>query len=200
MFLCLWRQHPFLHKTKGLTRNPISPTPTPPSAGVHVSPPPPCRAIFRLPCGGARVPPLQAHACPCPTMQGHPEAEEDMAVGCTAALPRAPVPRPSQRRKRTRLFSRTTPPDRATFVEREGGGAFWTGPTHRTSDPPGPHPPLITLWGTSFVSQPEAKALSRSRIYKRGGGSRALDPPAPRTPPLCNFILMHVACSVPRKT
>ena len=51
MFLCLWRQHPFLHKTKGPTRNPISPTPSPPSAGVHVNPPPPPRrAIFRLPC------------------------------------------------------------------------------------------------------------------------------------------------------
>ena len=31
VFLCLWRQHPFLHKTKGLTRNPISPTPPPAS-------------------------------------------------------------------------------------------------------------------------------------------------------------------------
>ena len=27
VFLCLWRQHPFLHKTKGPTRNPISPPP-----------------------------------------------------------------------------------------------------------------------------------------------------------------------------
>ena len=41
MFLRLQRQHPFLHKTKGPTRNPISPTPPPPSAGVHVTPPPP---------------------------------------------------------------------------------------------------------------------------------------------------------------
>ena len=54
MFLLLRRQHPFLHKTKGPTRNPISPTPppllrrasmspprAPPSAGVHVPPPPP---------------------------------------------------------------------------------------------------------------------------------------------------------------
>ena len=41
VFLHLWRQHPFLHKTKGPTRNPISPTPPPPpSAGVHVNPPP----------------------------------------------------------------------------------------------------------------------------------------------------------------
>ena len=48
VFLCLWRQHPFLHKTKGPTRNPISPTPPPPSAGVHVTPPT-RRAIFRLP-------------------------------------------------------------------------------------------------------------------------------------------------------
>ena len=34
---------PFLHKTKGPTRNPISPTPPPlpPSAGIHVTPPPP---------------------------------------------------------------------------------------------------------------------------------------------------------------
>ena len=43
VFLCLWRQHLFLHKTKGPTRKPISPTPPPPppSAGVHVTPPPP---------------------------------------------------------------------------------------------------------------------------------------------------------------
>ena len=41
VFLRLRRQHPFLHKTKGPTRNPISPTPPPPSAGVHVTPPPP---------------------------------------------------------------------------------------------------------------------------------------------------------------
>ena len=42
VFLCLRRQHPFLLKTKGPTRNPISPTPPPPpSAGVHVTPPPP---------------------------------------------------------------------------------------------------------------------------------------------------------------
>ena len=48
VFLRLWRQHLFLHKTKGLTRNPISPTPPPPpSAGVHVTLPP-RRAIFRL--------------------------------------------------------------------------------------------------------------------------------------------------------
>ena len=32
VFLCLWSQHPFLHKTKGPTQNPISPTP-PPSFG-----------------------------------------------------------------------------------------------------------------------------------------------------------------------
>ena len=69
VFLCLWRQHPFLNKTKGPTRNPISPTPPPPSpsAGVHVIPPPsPRRAIFRLPCpeGGACTPPLVGITCP----------------------------------------------------------------------------------------------------------------------------------------
>ena len=41
VFLHLRRQHPFLHKTKAPRRNPISPTPAPPSAGVHVTPPPP---------------------------------------------------------------------------------------------------------------------------------------------------------------
>ena len=52
VFLRLRRQHPFLDKTKGPTRNPISPTPPPPpSAGVHVTPPPPRRAIFRSPNG-----------------------------------------------------------------------------------------------------------------------------------------------------
>ena len=49
VFLCLWRQHPFLHKTKGPTRNPISPTPPlPPSAGVHVTPPPPPQSNFQV--------------------------------------------------------------------------------------------------------------------------------------------------------
>ena len=50
VFLHLWRQHPFLHKTKGQTRNPISPTP-PPSFGGRPChpPPPPRRAIFRSP-------------------------------------------------------------------------------------------------------------------------------------------------------
>ena len=53
VFLRLRRQRPFLHKTKGPTRNPISPTPpSTPSAGVHVTPPPPPRrAIFRSPIG-----------------------------------------------------------------------------------------------------------------------------------------------------
>ena len=51
VFLCLWRQHPFLHKTKGQTRNPISPTP-PPSAGVHVTPPPPPQSNFQVAKGG----------------------------------------------------------------------------------------------------------------------------------------------------
>ena len=43
VFLCLWRQHLFLHKTKGPTRNPISPTPPPPSSfgGRPCHPPPP---------------------------------------------------------------------------------------------------------------------------------------------------------------
>ena len=39
VFLCLWRQHPFLHKTKGPTRNPISPTP-PLLRRASMSPPP----------------------------------------------------------------------------------------------------------------------------------------------------------------
>ena len=41
VFLCLWRQHPFLHKTKGPTRNPISPTPPPSFGGRPCHPPPP---------------------------------------------------------------------------------------------------------------------------------------------------------------
>ena len=51
VFLCLRRQHPFLHKTKGPTRNPISPTPPPPLLlrRASMSPPPPRRAIFRSP-------------------------------------------------------------------------------------------------------------------------------------------------------
>ena len=49
VFLCLWRQHPFLHKTKGPTRNPISPTPPPSLLRRASMSPPPRRAIFRLP-------------------------------------------------------------------------------------------------------------------------------------------------------
>ena len=41
LFLCLWRQHPLLHKTKGPTRNPISPTPPPSFGGRPYHPPPP---------------------------------------------------------------------------------------------------------------------------------------------------------------
>ena len=41
VFLCLWRQHPFLHKTKGPTWNPISPTPPPLLRRASMSPPPP---------------------------------------------------------------------------------------------------------------------------------------------------------------
>ena len=55
VFLRLRRQHPFIHKTKGPTRNPISPTPPPPSAGVHVTPPAPRRAIFRSPRGSKHL-------------------------------------------------------------------------------------------------------------------------------------------------
>ena len=57
VFLHLRRQHPFLHKTKGPTRNPISPTP--PllrRASMSHTPPPPRRAIFRSPRAGARAP------------------------------------------------------------------------------------------------------------------------------------------------
>ena len=39
MFLRLRRQHPFLHKTKGPTRNPISPTPPPSFGGRPCHPP-----------------------------------------------------------------------------------------------------------------------------------------------------------------
>ena len=57
VFWRLWRQHPFLHKTKGPTRNPISPTPPPPppSAGVHAPPPPPPQSNFQV-----------ANCCFCP--------------------------------------------------------------------------------------------------------------------------------------
>ena len=37
VFLRLRRQHPFLHKTKGPTRNPISPTPPPPQSNFQVA-------------------------------------------------------------------------------------------------------------------------------------------------------------------
>ena len=51
VFLCLWRQHPFLHKTKGPTRNPISPTPPPPllrRASMSPPPPPPPQSNFQV--------------------------------------------------------------------------------------------------------------------------------------------------------
>ena len=52
VFLCLWRQHPFLHKTKGPTRNPISPTPPPPPllrrASMSPPPPPPPQSNFQV--------------------------------------------------------------------------------------------------------------------------------------------------------
>ena len=48
VFLRLRRQHSFLHRTKGPTRNPISPTPPPPSAGVHVTPHPPPQSNFQV--------------------------------------------------------------------------------------------------------------------------------------------------------
>ena len=41
VFLRLRRQHPFLHKTKGPARNPISPTPSPLLRQASMSPPPP---------------------------------------------------------------------------------------------------------------------------------------------------------------
>ena len=41
VFLHLRRQQPFLHKTKGPTRNPISPTPPPSFGGRPCQPPPP---------------------------------------------------------------------------------------------------------------------------------------------------------------
>ena len=58
VFLCLWRQHPFLHKTKGPTRNPISPTPPPPSFGGHPChppppPPPPPQSNFQVALAGS---------------------------------------------------------------------------------------------------------------------------------------------------
>ena len=65
VFLCLWRQHPFLHKTKGPTRNPISPTPPPVLRRVSMSPPPPRRAIFRLPYMPQPLSPLGARQTPC---------------------------------------------------------------------------------------------------------------------------------------
>ena len=49
VFLRLQRQHPFLHKTKGPTRNPISPTPPPLLWGASMSSP--RSAIFRSPKG-----------------------------------------------------------------------------------------------------------------------------------------------------
>ena len=51
VFLRLWRQHPFLRKTKGPTRNPISPTPPPPppfGGRPYHPPPPPWQRNFQV--------------------------------------------------------------------------------------------------------------------------------------------------------
>ena len=67
VFVRLRRQHPLLHKTKGPTRNPISPTPPPPSAGVRVTPPPPPQSNFQVAQEvpvrklDAKLPPLSSH-------------------------------------------------------------------------------------------------------------------------------------------
>ena len=56
VFLRLRRQHPFLHKTKGPTRNPMSPTPPPPASfgGRPCHPPPPAEQFSGrpVPLGG----------------------------------------------------------------------------------------------------------------------------------------------------
>ena len=49
VFLRLWRQHPFLQKTKGSTRNPFSPTSPPPLLRrTSMSPPPPLQSNFQV--------------------------------------------------------------------------------------------------------------------------------------------------------
>ena len=51
VFLRLRRQHPFLHKPKGPTRNPISPTPPPSSFGGRPCRPPPAEQFSGRPEG-----------------------------------------------------------------------------------------------------------------------------------------------------
>ena len=51
VFLRLRRQHPCLHKTKGPTRNPISPTPPPSFGGRPCHPPPPPQSKFQVALG-----------------------------------------------------------------------------------------------------------------------------------------------------
>ena len=88
VFLRLRRQHPFLHKTKGPTRNPISPTP--PllrRASMSLPPPPPAEqfsgrpgrkgSVFRslgLGPGGAHLPPALPWRVAC-AWQGASRAE-----------------------------------------------------------------------------------------------------------------------------
>ena len=62
VFLRLCRQHLFLHKTKGPTRNPISPNPPPPSFGGRPChpPPPPTEQFSGRP---APLPPGNSHIC-----------------------------------------------------------------------------------------------------------------------------------------
>ena len=50
VFLCLWREHPFLHKAKGPTRNPISPTPPPLLRHASMPPPPPAEQFSGCLC------------------------------------------------------------------------------------------------------------------------------------------------------
>ena len=89
VFLRLRRQHPFLHKTKGPTRNPFSPNP-PPSFGGRPCPPPPPpppaeqfsgrlghAAAGAWACAGGRIAPAPA-----------PTGMHRMAMGQTAVDPR----------------------------------------------------------------------------------------------------------------
>ena len=102
VFLRLRHQHPFLHKTKGPTRNPISPTP-PPSFGGRPChpPPPPLQSNFQAALGpkGVRAndnihphtihPPLPFI---CPEPSAHPSLPSSLPASSVTYFASPPAP------------------------------------------------------------------------------------------------------------
>ena len=90
VFLRLRRQHPFLHKTKGPTRNPISPTPPPSFGGRPCHPPSPPQSNFQV--AKLRSPPSLRVGKHCPTVCNWPY--HILIDGISESFPYGPPPTP----------------------------------------------------------------------------------------------------------